>query len=46
VSQQLEKLANQEGLPVIRFSEMIPNPDWDYRDWMANNVDLIQQAIQ
>lgn len=46
ISQQLEKLANQEGVPVIRFSEMITNPDWDYRDWMANNVDLIQQAIQ
>lgn len=46
VTEQLEKLANQEGLTVIRFSEMITNPDWDYRDWMANNVDLIQQAIQ
>lgn len=46
VSQQLERLAIQEGLPVLRFSEMIPNPNWDYRDWMANNVDLIQQAIQ
>jgi zinc/manganese transport system substrate-binding protein len=44
VSEQLEKLAIAEKVPVIRFSEMITNPDWDYLDWMANNVDLIQQA--
>jgi zinc/manganese transport system substrate-binding protein len=44
VSQQLAKLAVAEKVPVIRFSEMISNPDWNYLDWMANNVDLIQQA--
>jgi len=45
VTQQLEKLAKERGLPVIRFSEIITNPNWDYLDWMANNVDLIQEAV-
>ncbi len=45
VTEQLEKLAREEGLPVIRFSEMITNPEWDYLDWMANNLDLIQEAV-
>jgi zinc/manganese transport system substrate-binding protein len=45
VTQQLEKLANDNGLPVIRFSEMITIPEWDYLDWMAHNMDLIQEAV-
>ena len=45
VTAQLEKLAEGQGLPIIRFSEMITNPNWDYLDWMANNLDLIQEAV-
>jgi len=45
VAVQLEKLAKENGVPVIRFSEMITNPNWDYLDWMANNLDLIQEAV-
>jgi hypothetical protein len=41
----MEALAESQGLPVIGLSELIPNEDWDYLDWMANNLDLLQSTV-
>jgi len=43
--QNMEALAESQGLPVIGLSELIPNEDWDYLDWMANNLDLLQSTV-
>ena len=43
--QNMEDLAESNGIPVIGLSELIPNEDWDYLDWMANNLDLLQSTV-
>ncbi|MEY3972538.1 MAG: hypothetical protein RLY84_931 [Actinomycetota bacterium] len=45
VSQQLERLATQEGVAVIKLSELITQPNQDYLDWMASILDQIQEAV-
>lgn len=45
VSQQLEKLANREGVVVLKLSELITDPGQDYLDWMASILDQIQEAV-
>ncbi len=45
VTDQLIASAEKAGVPVVALSELIPDPTWDYLDWMANNVDKLQEAI-
>lgn len=45
VSEVLIKQANETGVSVVQLSELIPDPSWDYLDWMANNIDKLQEAI-
>jgi len=45
VTDQLIVSAEKAGVPVVALSELIPDPTWDYLDWMANNVDKLQEAI-
>lgn len=45
VSAQLVDSAEKVGVPTVALSEIIPDPAWDYLDWMANNVDKLQEAI-
>ncbi len=45
VSQQLEQLANSEGVVVLKLSELIVDPNQDYLDWMAGILDQIQEAV-
>ncbi|MFM1784893.1 MAG: hypothetical protein RLZZ579_1170 [Actinomycetota bacterium] len=45
VSEELITSAEKSGIPVVALSELIPDPAWDYLDWMANNVDKLQEAI-
>lgn len=45
VSQQLERLATQQGVAVIKLSELITQPNQDYLDWMASILDQIQEAV-
>ena len=37
--------ASERGLPVVGLSELIPNEDWDYLDWMANNLDVLMATV-
>lgn len=43
--ESIADLAEQSGLPVVGLSELIPNEDWDYLDWMANNLDVLQSTV-
>lgn len=43
--QSIADLAESSGLPVVGLSELIPNEDWDYLDWMANNLDVLQSTV-
>ena len=43
--QNIADLAASNGLPVVGLSELIPNEDWDYLDWMANNLDVLQSTV-
>ena len=45
VSEQLEKLAVREGVPVLKLSELITDPNQDYLDWMASILDQLQEAV-
>ena len=45
VSEQLERLAISEGVPVLKLSELITDPNQDYLDWMANILDQLQEAV-
>lgn len=45
VTDQLIASAEKASVPVVALSELIPDPAWDYLDWMANNVDKLQEAI-
>ncbi len=43
--QSMAELAQANGLPVVGLSELIPNEDWDYLDWMANNLDVLMSTV-
>jgi ABC-type metal ion transport system, periplasmic component/surface adhesin len=43
--QSIADMAASKGLPVIGLSELIPNEDWDYLDWMANNLDVLMATV-
>lgn len=45
VSEQLERLAISEGVPVLKLSELITDPNQDYLDWMASILDQLQEAV-
>lgn len=45
VSESLKQQADETGVSVVQLSEIIPDPNWDYLDWMANNIDKLQEAI-
>lgn len=44
-TESLTALAEQNGIPVIGFGELIPDADMDYLDWMNFNIDRLQEAI-
>ncbi len=43
--QGIADAAADRGLPVVGLSELIPNEDWDYLDWMANNLDVLMATV-
>lgn len=43
-SQDLRTVAEQAGLPVVSFSENLPE-DTGYLDWMSGNIDNLEQAM-
>ena len=43
--QSIADMAESKGLPVIGLAELIPNEDWDYLDWMANNLDVLMATV-
>lgn len=43
--QSIADMAASKGLPVIGLAELIPNEDWDYLDWMANNLDVLMATV-
>lgn len=43
--ESMAELAESNGLPVVGLSELIPNEDWDYLDWMANNLDVLMSTV-
>jgi len=43
--QAIADMGADAGLPVVGLSELIPNEDWDYLDWMANNLDVLQSTV-
>jgi len=45
VSERLRKLAEAEGVPVVQFSELIPEADMNYFDWMNQVIDQVQEAV-
>lgn len=45
VSQSLIETANENDIPVVTLSELIPDPEDDYLDWMAKVIDQLQQAV-
>ena len=45
VSQRLIETAEANGVPVVTLSELIPDENQDYLDWMAQVLDELQEAI-
>lgn len=45
VSARLIKLAQANSVPVVQLSELIPDPQMDYLDWMNQVLDQLQEAI-
>lgn len=45
VSERLRKLAEAEGVPVVQFSELIPQEGMNYFDWMNQVLDQVQEAV-
>jgi zinc/manganese transport system substrate-binding protein len=45
VSARLTKLAEANSVPVVQLSELIPDPQMDYLDWMNQVLDQLQEAI-
>jgi zinc/manganese transport system substrate-binding protein len=45
VSERLRKLAEAEGVPVVKLSELIPDSGMNYFDWMNQVLDQVQEAV-
>lgn len=45
VSERLIATAEANSVPVVTLSELIPDQDLDYLDWMAQVLDQLQEAI-
>lgn len=45
ISQRLIKLADSEGVKVVKFSELIPDQSMNYFDWMNQVIDQLQEAV-
>ncbi|MDP5026229.1 MAG: zinc ABC transporter substrate-binding protein [Aquiluna sp.] len=45
VSERLIQTAEANQIPVITLSELIPDPELDYLDWMALVLDQLQEAV-
>ena len=45
VSESLIQTAEANQVPVITLSELIPDPELDYLDWMALVLDQMQEAV-
>jgi zinc/manganese transport system substrate-binding protein len=45
VSQRLTTLAESKSIPVVQLSELIPDPNMDYLDWMNQVLDQLQEAV-
>ena len=45
VSERLRKLAETEGVPVVQLSELIPDAEMNYFDWMNQVLDQVQEAV-
>ena len=43
--QSIADMGAAMGLPVVGLAELIPNEDWDYLDWMANNLDVLMATV-
>jgi len=45
VSERLIQTAEANQVPVVTLSEIIPDPELDYLDWMAMVLDQLQEAV-
>ena len=45
VSDRLIQTAEANQVPVVTLSELIPDPELDYLDWMAMVLDQLQEAV-
>ncbi len=45
VSERLIQTAEANQVPVVTLSELIPDPELDYLDWMALVLDQLQEAV-
>lgn len=45
VSDRLTGLAEENSIPVVQLSELIPSEDMDYLDWMNQVIDQLQEAV-
>lgn len=45
VSERLIQTAEANQVPVVTLSELIPDPELDYLDWMAQVLDQLQEAV-
>jgi len=45
VSDRLIQTAEANQVPVVTLSELIPDPELDYLDWMAQVLDQLQEAV-
>jgi zinc/manganese transport system substrate-binding protein len=44
-TEQLRTIAEANNIPVVALSELIPETDMDYLDWMARVLDHLQEAV-
>jgi zinc/manganese transport system substrate-binding protein len=44
-SQRLIETANASGVTIVQLSELIPDSEMDYIDWMASVLDKLQEAV-
>jgi len=45
VSERLIQTAEANQVPVVTLSELIPDSELDYLDWMAQVLDQLQEAV-
>lgn len=44
-TEELRSIADENNIPVVELSELIPETDMDYLDWMASVLDHLQEAV-